>query len=435
MGRRIIASALAQVARRNADLRDVGGLRAMTALCAVAASLAGAAPASAALHVSPTGSDAADGSVQHPLRTLPAAVALANRTGAQVLLASGTYPLYVDRVQRQLPVSIASEPGQRATLAGAQLQGASGLRFSGILFTRPAVLTISQYRPGVTPQLTHDVVFDHDEFVSTPAFVERCMTIRSGTHDVVVDASWFHDCESGIGGPNDAPLDPRLRFRCEHLTFTRNWIGPVHSDGFQFGHWQDVTIAGNEVRRQHDPLWIAHTDAIQFTGDDHDVRIIGNDLDQGGQLIFVQAAFGPISNVLVQNNLLHDSDNFPVKVSGVDGITFVHNTVWHTKWGAMLVRDGVSNLSVVGNVLDFLSIQPGTTVTARTGNFVRKSFVPAALGDLPFGDPRFVAPDVADYRLPLGSPALGAGCTLGPADLPAPPPGEAPPGMCGPAEA
>ena len=103
-----------------------------------------AAPLGGVYHVSPAGSDAADGSLTHPWRTIAKATATAP-AGATVLVAGGTYdPFAVTRPGQ----TVAAMPGQQVLV-----RGRAGVR-DVILLAAPAVSLLDVSVTGCVPDPT-----------------------------------------------------------------------------------------------------------------------------------------------------------------------------------------------------------------------------------------------------------------------------------------
>jgi hypothetical protein len=141
------------------------------------------------------------------------------------------------------------------------------------------------------------------------------------------------------------------------------------------------------------------------------VSITRNYLSDSAQEIFIQPMFGPIDDVLVENNLLAGARDYAVQSQAVTGLSFVNNTVWDSHYG-MAIRHGpngeppATDGVVVGNIIDRLGYPAGTL---EEYNLIGEPTRPAGYGshDLLSADPTFIGG--GDYSLQAESPAADAG--------------------------
>jgi hypothetical protein len=141
------------------------------------------------------------------------------------------------------------------------------------------------------------------------------------------------------------------------------------------------------------------------------VSITRNYLADSAQEIFIQPEFGPIDDILIENNLLTEARAYAVQSQATTGLRFINNTVWDSKYG-MTIRRGPKNQPpatdgvVVGNIIDRLGYPAGTQ---EEYNLIGESTRPEGYGshDLLSVDPLFVGN--GDYSLQPDSPAVNAG--------------------------
>jgi hypothetical protein len=149
------------------------------------------------------------------------------------------------------------------------------------------------------------------------------------------------------------------------------------------------------------------------------VVIADNELARSGngQLLLVQDAVGPIDDVLVQNNLIHEASGYAVQTQGATNARFIGNTIWRSFYGGLLVRAGQRTLPdgthtvptdtvVRDNVLSGLGTAGGAVMGENTRNALP---CPTATDVACAADSTFVAIADGDYRVdPLSAigPAL-----------------------------
>ncbi|MDX6649418.1 MAG: hypothetical protein QOJ97_1369 [Solirubrobacteraceae bacterium] len=372
-----------------------------------------AGAATSELYVSPNGSDSAPGTREAPLQTIDRA--LAQTTGGEtVYLLPGTHASFRDLQPRLSFVTVRPAPGatEPPVVAGGYESGGTYVRFQGLRFT--GRLHISVHPKFGAERPSHDIEVLDSRFTHD-TWGYPCLTVRAGAHHVLIARNTFDRCAKAITGPGDGITDPALRVNSHHITISDNTI--EHAiDGLQFAHWDDVRIEGNRLYDFGDPAGVEHSDGIQVMGNTHRVRIAGNTIHHGGQLVFLQGAVvGPNDDVELSNNLIYDSSNYAVKIGSTSNLRIVNNTVWGTRYGGVILREGTSDATVVNNVLDLLGAPDGWT-TYRDYNWLGQTWDPAKAHETVGQDPRFVDPAAGDYRLLPDSGALYAGAPdLGPA--------------------
>lgn len=362
-----------------------------------------------AIWVAPWGDDRNAGTRRSPVRSLSLALAHADRVGRRTIYAMpGDHPRFRDVTRRSRQVLVTRMPGRRAPrIAGGDVGGGSDLRFRGVTFTDQVQLSTHPTRRWAQP--ARRIVFERSRFTPPRPFGGgACLTIRNGATTIRVRDSRFHECRFAITGPHDGISDPSQRLRSRDIVVERSWIGPVRTDGFQFAHWEDVTIRGNVIERQRDPYGVDHTDGIQITGNTERVRILDNVVSHGGQLVFVQEPFGWNRDLTIANNLVYETDNYAIKIAAVAGLRVIGNTVWRTRWGGLLLRRGVTGAVVANNALDGYGTTDSAEVVHRDHNFVSGMAGTPAPNEIVGGDPGFVDPARADFGLLPRSPLLGA---------------------------
>lgn len=320
------------------------------------------------VYVSPSGADSAAGSQNAPVATIGRALALA-QPDSTVWVAPGTYPGFTDMTTRVASVTIQGLDGRPTIADKITLAGSSGVTLRGLDVHAQVLMTNDVYAH-VRP--TTDVTLDDLE-ISAPDTV--CVAIRSGTQHVVIEHTYIHDCATGILGPHSTPSS-------SDVTIRDNRLERFSADALQFADWDDVEIAGNLLRDISDPAGLIHNDALQFVGNSTGVRIHDNELaNSAGQLLLIQDAVGPVDDVEVTNNLIHDAAGYAVQQQGATHVTFRRNTVWHSHWGGLLVRTGQRTLPdgshtvptdtvVTDNILSGLGTDGAAQISDSTNNVI-----------------------------------------------------------------
>lgn len=329
------------------------------ALTAFAACLLGlAAPASGrTLQVDASATARGDGSRARPFQTIDAAL-LAARGGDRVEVAPGLYPRIRDERDHGSAVTVAPRVASRPpVISGALIVGAGHLTLSGLRFTGPILLGS---KPTDRSRGAHHITIRDSKLTSRVPFMASCVVMRSGVSDITIATSVLEGCLYGVSGPGDGFADPSLQPITRRVTITGNLIQDMAADGLQFGHWEDVTISGNVIRRINDPRRVEHNDGIQVMGNSDDVRIVDNVIGDSTQLVFSQNAFGRNYRMTITGNLLLDGDAYSVQLSGTSDVRFANNTVWGSTYG-VIFRDGTFG-TWAANVID--RYVPGTSSRA-----------------------------------------------------------------------
>jgi hypothetical protein len=361
------------------------------------------------IYVSPTGSSAAAGTKTAP-RLLD--TALPDADGGELVLAEpGQYTTasgqITERTMRDDTVRVIGlgEVGA-AEVPLIELWGATDLTFRRIGFGRVTITDDARHRG---PEYASARIRLANNVFSNPE--GTCLTLRSGAHDLLVQNNLFHHCRIGINGPNTPNSTPATDTR--DVAIVNNRMTDISGDGIQFGHWHEVFIHGNDIG----PIGPSelHNDALQFTGQSSHVVISANHLhDSASQLLFIQPAFGPISDVLVVNNLIHDAAHgYAVQSQGIEDVRFINNTIWNSRYGGLLIRrynEGLPVDNVVAN--NILYGFAGLPLTAvMTNNVVRTDQdMPPHNIEIGLGDnPGFTNARDNDFSLRPGSAAKGFG--------------------------
>lgn len=318
--------------------------------------------------MSPSGNPAARGTRARPT-TLERALAVAPAR-AVIRLAPGTYP-GIELTRRAHPSLIVRGPrGAKsprrvrpaARIAGATIEGALGLRFERVAFTKPVEVGPRTVDSRVLRSAR--LTFNRVEFTSPG---DNCLRIRGGTRRLEVSQSFIHHCMRGVDGPASA-TEPVSRA----LTFRDNVLEEFTDDAVLFGSWANVLFEDNLMQDASDPAGVAHNDLLQLVGPARNIQVIRNVLRRSDdQIVLVQPAVGEISGVRFVNNLLYGCGGYAVQ-SSVPGLEFVHNTVWESRFGALLLRAdrglAPQDSVVANNILDAMQTYEGARPRVFEGN-------------------------------------------------------------------
>jgi hypothetical protein len=368
--------------------------------------------ASRVIYVSPAGNDQSAGSKQHPLADLNA-LAAALSGGELVVLEPGQYAPIVDRARRSHNTRIVGLTGAAHTLPvipGYQSWGGSNLTIRRVSFTGPVLITDDPFHRG-PDYASSDISLTDNDFSYPDG---TCLTVRSGAHDISIRSNHITHCKTGIGGPNTGP-DPRLD--SYRISIVKNVLRNFSVDGIQFGRWSHVLITQNDIGHMSDP--VNHNDGIQFTGGTTDAAITRNHLhdSEHGQLLFIQPAFGPIDDVLVENNLINAAAGYAVQSQAATHVRFINNTIWHSGYGGLLLRGyddaAATDTLVVNNILYGYGYAEGAAAALETRNIIRTrdgaSIPPGNISISLQADPGFADAAGLDFHLRPDSIANGAG--------------------------
>jgi hypothetical protein len=359
------------------------------------------------IYVAPTGSSSAAGTKTAP-RLLEKT--LADADGGELVLAEpGQYTAasgkITDRNMRDDTVRVIGlgDVGA-AEIPLIELWGATDLTFRRLGFGRLLITDDAGHRG---PEYASARIRVDGNVFTDPT--QSCLTMRSGAHDLLVENNFFHDCKNAINGPNTA-VDS------QDITIRDNTMTDLIGDGIQFGHWHDVLIEGNDIG----PIGPSdvHNDAVQFTGSSTGVVIRDNYLhDSQNQLLFIQPAFGAISDVVVVNNLMNNAGSYAVQAQGISNLLFVNNTVWNSNHGGLLVREyygepPTANV-VVNNILyGFNGLALTDMVTNNVVRTLKEDLPPSNLVIPLEAEPGFIDAANEDFGLRPGSLAKGLGTPL-----------------------
>jgi hypothetical protein len=355
----------------NFSKRPLGRLVAFAsflAISAVAPACWAQAP-SATYYVATTGNDTTNSgtSTASPFATINKALSLS--TGGQTIaVASGSYNAVKDNKVRTLGVTLlgygatppvitttGSSNGFALTFAGSQ-----GLTFDNFKMTG-VVEVGSTTNSDITAvvQRTKDIVVRNCEITGGQIYLYK------GAQNITFDNNWIHG--SGYGF-----FDKGYGLACDGITITNNLIEDMTTDGIQFGYWTNVLIDSNVIRRLYIVSGSLHNDCIQLSGRGQHIAITNNVLcHSGDQNLLIKADSGPIDDVLVQNNLIYDSGEVSVQVSGTNNARFINNTIWNRPYGndGMYLWGSSTNAIIANNCFSTFRKLEGAVPAYEDYNF------------------------------------------------------------------
>ncbi|MEW1584448.1 right-handed parallel beta-helix repeat-containing protein [Micromonospora vinacea] len=380
------------------------------------------------LYVSTSGSDRADGrSRATALRTLQRAADLTG-PGDTVLVGGGEYRapgrVNVLGVSRsgtaQRWITYAAYPGERPVVRATGWQGinvrASYITVAGFTVVGSrATLTAAQIAKAKRNDISDVEVTSNCIAVDE----QRNANPPNRPHHVVVWGNTVTDC----------PLVGISAQYADYVTISYNeaarnghW-SPLGGSGISvFGGWNSdgntgykLIVRGNVTHDNWNQVpcrcsgFRKVTDGNGIIVDSHD------NVDVAGAPLFQKPYAG---RTLVENNISYNNGGRGINVFKSDHVDVVNNTLYHnarhpaieTDLGVAKAHDVrvANNIVVAGGSKPAVQVGGATDVRLTSNLLVGASKAPADPSALT-GDPRFVAPDAADFRLRSGSPAIDSG--------------------------
>ena len=277
------------------------------------------------LRVSPDGDDSTGtGSVAAPFRTLKRALNAAGSGPATIEIDADVQPLLVDSLARKDEVVVRGAGSARPTIQGAKLYGARKLRFEQVTFSERVL--VNHHGSLAEEQRAADITFANVEFTL------GCLQARNFDRLELL-GSWLHVCGVGVSLP-EAPQES------SSIRISGNLIERLTSDGIMAAAVRGLEITDNVITNIHRTADSGvHNDGLQLYGRVTDTVLERNVIsDSEHQLIFIGDDVGPNDGLLMRNNLLHGSGAYAVQSHGTTRARFIANTIWDSRWSALLLR-------------------------------------------------------------------------------------------------
>jgi hypothetical protein len=343
----------------------------------------------------------------------------ASHPGDTILVDGGSYPAIRDMQNRSGWVTVEGVGSTPPVVEGALMLGARYLRLKDLNITGQVQVNYEPVLQAAQP--AEHIVIEHSR-VSDPSLplISACVQIRHGARHVLLEADVVERCGMGVGsGAQTDAVSSEITIQNSLLQNFEGWA-------FQFARWSDVEIVHNDIRDSWDPHEVVHNDNIIFTGGDTNIKIIGNLLSDSRDtqmLLQDSATDGIDSNVAVEDNLMWDSGGYAVQSQGVMGARFINNTIWDSRYGAILLRgaqfvDSIPTDSVVvNNVLDGLSFSEGAQAASDEYNAIAGAGATGAHDvELPKAELEAAGP-TSVTGLVAARDVLGDGSLMSPSDV------------------
>ena len=390
-------------------------------------------------HVATTGDDANPGTEAAPLRTIQAALDLA-QPGATVMVQSGTYNELVTFPRSGTAdawITLQAQPGHAVTLDGAGLTIADywegvvtiadvshvrvqGLRvahsgYTGIIANRASFVeirgnqTYDTYLSGIGVWRSDNVIVDGNQVaLAVNGGEQECITVSISSQVEVTNNEVSNDGAGTAGGEG---ID--IKDGSSNVLVKGNHVHDLDELGIYVDSWDSDTAD------------IVIEDNIVHHCNNHGIALAA---ERGGRL----------DRITIRNNLTYANARMGITVGDWDdgwphpmqNILIVNNTSVgngpHATWGAgiavlngeaqgVVIRNNVVADNVYAQILDESAYSGTAADITADHNLV---WGPTGSGDEFAGtdriaaDPRFVDAASADYRLAWDSPAVDAGTSL-----------------------
>jgi len=340
-------------------------------------------------------------SLAQGLRAAPPGTVLAVRRGA--------YPrVTLTDAKRASLVTVKPAAGEVPVIAGMTLSKVAKMRFTQLRFTA-----------GIQVLGGTEVQFVDNEVSATPKGMatESGFTTAGLTRGVFLN-NLVHDVMNGITVTGLLPA-PNT-----DLTIWGNRFRDVGNDGIGINAGSArILVARNDLDRvkvRADMNPDAHSDGMQALGPIDGLVAWGNRVHGGGRgflLMVASTEWGTpgagLTNVLLQNNVFSERDDFAIRTFSTPGARIINNTAWQTGNGGIDVRDRMNDVNapstglvLANNITSNLLVDPAARFAYRDHNLAVKGAI-AGPGDA-YGTPAFENAAAGDFRLKAASPGLNA---------------------------
>ena len=338
-------------------------------------------------------------------------------SGSTVIVRQADYPM-LSIPDRDKPLTIRAQAGERPVLEGLEVRGSSGVRIEGFRIRGLARIEearrVALVRNEISP---HGVIVGEAEDVRFEA---------NDIHDLTIElrpaGSSEARCHTDGPGAGVAPWCG-YGFRINHsarIEIVRNRLTAIPADGVQLADTEDILIAGNRFLRISaflDPS--EHSDAIQLVGRNIRPVIRRNVFDLTRGIIAHPTPLvgfpGTTEGLEIENNLFVRIRDWAATLLDVPDLRFANNTVWSASEGVVLREhpefpQATERVRFYNNIVEALVAEPGM-FAFEDFNLIGSG---PRLGRHDIGGPpRFRNPARSNYRLRRRSPAIDAGTRRG----------------------
>ena len=255
------------------------------------------------------------------------------QTGAVICLQSGTYPtLKLDGVQPSGYVTLRSESGRGASIAGIEGQNVAFLRLED-LTVRGQVALVEE---------AHDVQLIGNDIGKSTCGVYLYAWSGHVIKDITLKGNDIHDLNfTGAEGVCSG-YGIEAVGGVQNVVIAANTIARVANDYVQLGGGSNWTVAHNlflgpSLRYSHEAV---HQDLWQVFGGGSNLRFVNNVARNTATQESLLFQLGTYHNVTISNNLFdHDSSGYSVELFQIEGLEFTYNTFVGSHWGVIFRAD------------------------------------------------------------------------------------------------
>ncbi len=371
------------------------------------------------------------------------------QSGDVILLAAGNYgEFYLQNLTFDAPVTIRSaDPDSIAVFDSIRLWNVHGMTFDEIKVDFEHEMDTTTADAAFRTTVSSNITISNSVFEGGPAIGGIDPDSEPGTQGTngvngypVAKGIWFVDGENmTVTNTEISEFSVGVTFgRVDGLTITDNYIHDLRGSPVTGGDVNDVLIEGNHFTSSH-PWNLGglgdHGDQIHIyatsntTSVQDNIVIRDNFFEQGSGeallgIYIDDNNFGyGFTNVVIENNVLHNGDLQGIRFENVDGAIIRDNTFLPTNddlsdLPGIVMVDDTRNVLIENNVLGGLHGESwdiaGSSNISQNGNLFVQSNDPFGenyVGDL-FLNPLVKDGDITDFMPVPGSLADGVGALL-----------------------
>lgn len=331
----------------------------------------------------------------------------ASPPGTVLTVRKAAYPrVSLTDAKRTSLVTVKPYTGEVPTIAGMTLSKVAKMRFTQLRFTA-----------GVQILGGTDIQFVDNEVSATPKGMatESGFTTAGLTRGVFVN-NFVHDAMNGI------TITGLLPAPNSDLVIWGNRLLNIGNDGIGVNAGSSrILVARNDidaVKVRADMNPDAHSDGMQALGPIDNLVAWGNRVHGGGRgflLMVASTAWGTpgagLTNVLVQNNVFSERDDFAIRSFSTPGARLINNTAMQGGNGGIDIRDRMNEVNahstgmvLANNIASNVLVDAGAGFAYRDHNLAVKGSI-AGPSDV-IATPAFENAAAGDFRLKATSPGL-----------------------------